>query len=339
MSKKLTEQEIKDRIYFIHDDKISLSNILEGNKSEFVCNICEYKWITTRSSIFSGCGCKKCGSRSMKEKQKLSIEKVYRFILDNNCVLLDDKYLNYTTPILIRFECNHEYSISFSHFKRGRRCPECGNRRSHESSKLSMEEINNRLLENNLTLIEFPNGYETVKSIINYSCEFGHFNSKTVMDFSRYLSCKICTIERRRKEVQGMGHHNWKGTQSLKSMGTQNIDEWKLDSAKSCDYKCVITGDRFDNIHHLYSFNKIVDETLEELNLIKKVKMGEYIQEEILLFIEKLRENHRKYPLGVCLRKDVHKLFHKYYGKTNNYPSQFEEFKSRIQSGEIIISQ
>lgn len=33
--------------------------------------------------------------------------------------------------------------------------------------------------------------------------------------------------------------------------------DWKIKSAKICNYKCVITGQRFNEIHHLYGMNMI----------------------------------------------------------------------------------
>ena len=38
-------------------------------------------------------------------------------------------------------------------------------------------------------------------------------------------------------------------------------------------------------------------------------------------------DEHNKYPLGVCIRKDIHDLFHSIYGRYNNTQEQWERFK------------
>lgn len=60
-------------------------------------------------------------------------------------------------------------------------------------------------------------------------------------------------------------------------------------------------------------------------------------KEDLELFISKVKEKHNLL-LGVCLRKDVHNLFHKIYKRTNSTPEQFYEFKQKIKSGEIKIN-
>lgn len=52
---------------------------------------------------------------------------------------------------------------------------------------------------------------------------------------------------------------------------------------------------------------------------------------------EKIIEIHFRHPLGVCLKENVHQLFHQIYGQTNNTPEQFYEFVDRINSGDIQI--
>ena len=42
---------------------------------------------------------------------------------------------------------------------------------------------------------------------------------------------------------------------------------------------------------------------------------------------------HKKYPLGECIRTDLHSLFHELYGVGNNTPQQWEEFKNKYQYG------
>jgi hypothetical protein len=143
----------------------------------------------------------------------------------------------------------------------------------------------------------------------------------------------------------------WKGKDNPKFKGNiktlsselhrhlrRNIKEWKIASMINCDYKCVITGERMDIIHHLYSFNNIVEDTLYNLNLSYKQYLYDYTDEEIKLIEEECLRLHMK-SLGVCLTNEIHKLFHSIYGFGNNTPEQFEEFKinylnNKLKGGE-----
>jgi len=104
------------------------------------------------------------------------------------------------------------------------------------------------------------------------------------------------------------------------------LDEWKSDSMKKYNYKCALSKEEFDEIHHLYPFSKIVDEVFSELKFEVKETMENYTKEEIDNIVLKIKEIHKKYPLGVCLKKDIHKQFHDLYGYTNNTKEQFDEF-------------
>lgn len=125
---------------------------------------------------------------------------------------------------------------------------------------------------------------------------------------------------------------NYKGgITSLFSEMRRNITQWKIDSAKQCNFSCVVTGWRFDHIHHLYSFNKIAQETLEELGLYSVYDdIYLYTKEELKIIIDKCLEIHYRYPLGVCLTKDIHKKFHFIYGYKDNNPEQFYEFINNL---------
>ena len=133
----------------------------------------------------------------------------------------------------------------------------------------------------------------------------------------------------------GVYSNAWKGgTSPLNAYLRDFIIEWKKDSMSSCDYKCVITGEKFDDIHHLYSFNKILKEIIMELNFPIYTEIRKYTEDELKLLRLKNIEMHDKYPLGVCLSRKIHNLYHSLYGDDNT-PEQFEEFKVRYNNGEF----
>lgn len=116
-----------------------------------------------------------------------------------------------------------------------------------------------------------------------------------------------------------------------------NID-WKNESMKNCNYKCYLTGERFQVIHHVYSLNLILNETLEELNISVKETMDDYTQEELRDVLNIFRINQNKYPLGVCLKEDIHKLFHSMYGYGNNTESQWNDFILSYKNNKINVA-
>ncbi|GEM_PF-2020690 len=113
----------------------------------------------------------------------------------------------------------------------------------------------------------------------------------------------------------------------------RNNLEWKKESILNCNYKCIVTGERFDDIHHIQGLNLILNETLEEANINIKPSMNDYSEEELRLILDCFREKQNQYPLGVCLTKNIHMKFHEIYGYGNNTALQWNEFVEDCKSG------
>ena len=111
-----------------------------------------------------------------------------------------------------------------------------------------------------------------------------------------------------------------------------NIYNWKLESMKQCNYQCILTGSKEFEIHHLYSFHIILNEFIDKYNIIVKTNINDYSRDELDEIIKNFNNFHNRYPLGICLSKDLHILFHYKYGK-NNTPDQFQEFLNDYKSG------
>ncbi len=101
---------------------------------------------------------------------------------------------------------------------------------------------------------------------------------------------------------------------------------WKQESMKDCGYKCVVTGKHFDEIHHLYGMNLIMEELCAELGIDMTFDINSASEEYRETILESFHKIQSKYPLGVCLTKEVHIAFHSIYGYGDNTPDQFEEF-------------
>ena len=112
-----------------------------------------------------------------------------------------------------------------------------------------------------------------------------------------------------------------------------HIFKWKSDSLKKCNYRCVLTGDRDIAVHHVYSFNLIFKELIDTYKIPIKKKLTEYTLQELENIATLFNSIQDKYPLGVCIRKDLHILFHSEYGQGNNTESQWNEFVDNFKSG------
>lgn len=114
-----------------------------------------------------------------------------------------------------------------------------------------------------------------------------------------------------------------------------HIYDWKEESMKQCNYCCILTGSKDFDIHHLYGLNLICDEVFSKIDKVGKLKsryINDYTKEELYEILQIFQEIHNKYPLGICVRKDIHKLFHKMYGAGGNTQKQWKEFVKKYKN-------
>lgn len=109
--------------------------------------------------------------------------------------------------------------------------------------------------------------------------------------------------------------------------------DWQQESMKFCNYKCVVTGGGFDNVHHTTAFRDIVDESFLITKIEIKDKVQDYDVEDFEILRQVMINLHILYGYGACIQKDVHKLYHDNYGYINFSPYTFLEFLYDIDSG------
>ena len=122
-------------------------------------------------------------------------------------------------------------------------------------------------------------------------------------------------------------------TQYLRSSNSQ----WFEDCKQKANYTCQLTGKHGGNLHthHLKAFNTIVIEAHKLHNIQFKDQVKDYTQEELKLLEEYVGSWHKDSSNAVVLSEDAHNLFHKLYGKGENTPEQYMEFKERYLAGEF----
>ena len=112
-----------------------------------------------------------------------------------------------------------------------------------------------------------------------------------------------------------------------------NITDWKTQSMEECNYCCVLTNSKDFQIHHLYGVSNLLEDIKNKYSIVYKDNFKEYTSEELSFILEKFIEEQSKYPLGQCVRKDLHKLFHSLYGQYYNTVDQWEKFKEDYRNG------
>jgi len=143
--------------------------------------------------------------------------------------------------------------------------------------------------------------------------------------------CKACRYE----SVTGEKCHFWKGgITDLMNYLRGKILDWKKECSESHGNRCVITK-KTENIqvHHLYSFSNIVIETMQLVGIPIYPQVNMYLSDELMVIEETFRKLHAKHGDGVPINKYLHELYHDEYGKGNNTPCEFEDFKMKYLQG------
>jgi len=333
MTEKVGYERAIEKLFKKHGDKIFMFNYNKmGDYADFTCNVCGYEWTVIASEVINGGrGCKKCGYISTGWKLMLPYSEVYNRIKNRGCSLISENYVNNTEDLDIEYPCGHINSLSLACFLRNKvSCRKCF-LETYYKFRYSEDDIVEILELNNLTFLEFENGYKDGSSKVTYSCSFGHVTKRDVKYVVKFPTCKKCSY--RNKET-----HGWVGAKNLAQLGRSRIEKWNKESLNFYNYECVISGETHDlDVHHLYGFSLIFDEAVSNCNFSLGKEMKEYTEQEIDFLMEEIERLHENREIGICLYRPIHVLFHNLYGRGNNTPEQFYEFCSRIDSGDIQL--
>lgn len=158
-----------------------------------------------------------------------------------------------------------------------------------------------------------------------------NYSSMSDSEMGAILGHPACSIKNRRNKL---GCHRHDGSTKYEDISLyirRHNEKWKADSMRQCNYKCVLSGERFDDIHHLVSQNSI----LRDVFLIRGIDADSFDinalnESERLEFLDVFYSEQAKHPLGICLTHNIHKQFHDEYGYGDNTPAQFNEFVKRF---------
>jgi len=151
---------------------------------------------------------------------------------------------------------------------------------------------------------------------------------------------KFCSKECADKDRIGKygreNHPQWKGgVCTINDLFRAGLKYWKKDVIKHNNYICFISGERGGRLvaHHKKPFHLIRDEILNRYGLNEKSCISDCDEENYNKIIEEFRKIHT-IDLGIAIKKNLHKIFHRLYGFNATY-NDLIEFKQRYENGEF----
>jgi len=226
------------------------------------CLIDGYEWEANANSVMSGVGCYKCAKRKESESRLTPIDTVRKEFTDRGYIPLFTEYTRNTDKLLAKTAEGYRILTSYVNFKQ-RETP-CkfgkGNPYTIENIKIWLS-INNKSIE--LLDDKYINNSTKLKMKCLIHNEIFYMDWSKIKDGSK---CPICS----RETISGENSKFWKnGITKISDYLRDRIVEWKIESFKNYDGRCDIENIRKrDNvIHHLIPFHKIVEESINILNL------------------------------------------------------------------------
>ena len=105
------------------------------------------------------------------------------------------------------------------------------------------------------------------------------------------------------------------------------VTPWRDAVREKYNYTCSVSGSRSNVIvHHIRSFNLLLEECADILNFPYYENFGDYSQDQLDEFADTFFELQEYYGAYTCVNEKIHKQFHKMYGYGDNTQEQWDEF-------------
>ncbi|MQR94773.1 hypothetical protein [Fictibacillus phosphorivorans] len=346
---------IGDEFLIPVNDLPSSSNV----KVEVVCDYCGTnlykqfgKYLRSReASPIKKDACKKCHPLKTKEgnlllygvdhytqlpqerlkignRRRLNTEFIFMEFKKRGLTLLTKQYKN--SSQILEYTCeNHNdkgtQKGSWSNIKHQTGCGFCGAEIGAKKLRLSFQIVKERCDELGFILLTCNEEYINSKSVLKVVCIKHPENGEiqTSYDALRYVQgCRDCFKDRN----SHANCYNWKGgISSIKDYLRTKIKKWRKDSLNFHENKCLITQKEAEIVHHIYSFEYLLELSLKKTGIPVRDNISKYSKEEKKLLGETVVEVHYEHGYGAALTQEIHLLFHKIYGQ-HAAPNHFWEF-------------
>lgn len=305
----------------INENIIILDEAYTGTDDKLNCKCakCGHEWGISYSKIRQGRGCPKCAGNMKKD-----FETARKDVLDKypHIELISGHDGSFSQCTFLCTIHNIEFSAQYKAVNvnpKGRNragCPQCRTELLRSMFSTPFNEILELISELNPSLTYLEGKYNNTTSKLKFYCR----DCEQIIE-TNYTTIRTSTSENHKGCMNcfylnhtGKNHHNFNSSLTeeerilkrlIAQKGGITYPEWRTGVYEKYSYTCCVSGKKGNlNSHHLNGYHWDT-------------------------------ENRVNIDNGVCILKSIHRLFHKLYGSKNNTKEQFEEFKTRYDSGEF----
>lgn len=161
--------------------------------------------------------------------------------------------------------------------------------------------------------------------LVNYQCDnCGSIFKEMYINFPRRQKSGLPDLCGDCRQIARNGSHKLDNylIQSLRN----RISPWMTETRLHYKYRCVITGEPTNTVHHLVGFSYIARQVIDKLGY-DYMRRKDYTREEYENISSLLLQKHYEYGLGVLLITPVHRKFHTIYGLKDDMRDEFKMFQ------------
>jgi ribosomal protein S27E len=170
---------------------------------------------------------------------KLKYDDVKHHFEKEGYILLNDEYINSSTKLDYICPSGHQYTIIYSSFKHGTRCPECQRKRISEGQKHTIDEVKQFFGLKGYEVLE--NTYINALTPLNVKCKRGHLWKITYANFQQGCTCNECkgkighalSTEFVKKHIESVGY------KLISDKYISNDEYLKIQCSKGHIYKVI----------------------------------------------------------------------------------------------------
>ena len=227
MGKRFTFEDVKQYFEDQGCELLEKEYINCKTKMEYRCS-CKNISKITFDDFKSGTRCKTCGIEKRAAKKRYSFDYVYNYFKEQECELLEKKYIDNRTKMKYKCSCGNISTITFSHFLQGYKCNQCSQRK-----RSTFLQVKQYFEDQGCELL--AKEYKNMITKMKYRCSCGNISKINFHNFQNKRRCKKCGLKRTIQK-QKLNFEDVK--QYFEDQGCELLEKKYINNRTKMKYKC-----------------------------------------------------------------------------------------------------